>query len=158
MLVRNALEGDFLEIVEKSKEWADIVVEREGVYHVMTAHFRGTCFVAEDMGKMIGYLLGFRSQTHPDQAYLHLVQVDPRMRGHGIGRKLYRRFEEAVKAMGCKKVVASSRPQNRLASRFFEFMGFKHVESKDVVEVDGVMAVRDYNGPGKHVVLWSKDI
>lgn len=158
MLVRNVFEGDFLEIVNKSKEWADIVVEREGIYHVMTAHFRGTCFISEDMGKMLGYLLGFRSQTNPEVAYMHLIQVDPKMRGHGVGRKLYRQFEDAAKAMGCKKVITTSRPQNKLASAFYEYMGFMPVESGNMIEVDGTRAIRDYNGPGKHVIVWSKDI
>ena len=158
MLVRNVFEPDFAEIVGKSRDWGDIVIEREAIYHVMTKHFRGTCFVAEDRGRMIGYLLGFRSQTYPDEAYMHLVQVDPAMRGHGIGRRMFSQFEASARAMGCKKIVAASRPQNRLAMDFYEGLGFKPVQTGDMVEVEGVRAIRDYNGPGKHVVLWSKDI
>jgi GNAT superfamily N-acetyltransferase len=158
MLVRNVFEGDFVEIVNKSREWGDIVIEREAIYHIMTKHFRGTCFVAEDRQRMIGYLLGFRSQSCPDEAYMHLVQVDPAMRGHGIGRRLFTQFEAAAKAMGCRKIMTTSRPQNKTAMAFYEEMGFKPVQAGDMVEVDGVMAIRDYNGPGKPVVLWGKDI
>jgi len=158
MLVRNVFEPDFVEIVNKSREWGDIVIEREAIYHLMTRHFRGTCFVAEDMGRMIGYLLGFRSQSLPDEAYMHLVQVDPALRGHGVGRRLYRQFEASAKAMGCRKVTAASRPQNKTAMAFYEEVGFRPVRAEHMVEVDGVMAIKDYNGPGKPVVLWEKEL
>jgi ribosomal protein S18 acetylase RimI-like enzyme len=158
MLVRNVFENDFLAIVDKSKEWADIVIERDTIYHVLTKHFRSTCFIAEDHQRVIGYLLGFRSQTYPEEAYMHLVQVDPALRGHGVGRRLFGQFEAAVKAMGCKKIVTTSRPQNKTGAKFYEEMGFRPVLSGNVIEVDGVRAIKDYNGPGKHVVLWSKDI
>jgi ribosomal protein S18 acetylase RimI-like enzyme len=158
MLVRNVFENDFLAIVDRSRVWGDIVIERETIYHLMTKHFRGTCFIAEDRQRMTGYLLGFRSQTYPEEAYMHLIQVDPAMRGNGIGRRMFRQFEDSVKAMGCKKVITTSRPQNKMATAFYEVMGLKPVQTGNMIEVDGVMAIKDYNGPGKHVVLWSKDI
>jgi GNAT superfamily N-acetyltransferase len=158
MLVRNVFEADILAIVDKSKEWADIVIERDTIYHVLTRHFRSTCFIAEDRGQTIGYLLGFRSQTYQDEAYMHLVRVDPRLRGHGVGRRLFSQFEAATRALGCKKIITTSRPQNKTAAKFYEEMGFKPVEAGSMIEVDGVRAIKDYNGPGKHVVLWSKDI
>lgn len=158
MLVRNVFEDDFLAIADRSKEWGDIVIERDTIYHILTRHFRGTCFVAEDRQRMIGYLLGFRSQTYPEEAYLHLIQVDPALRGHGIGRRMLRLFEDSVKAMGCKKILATCRPQNRTAMAFYEGVGFKAVQAGTMNEVDGVMAVKDYDGPGRHVVLWAKDL
>ena len=158
MLVRNVFEPDFVEIVNKSREWGDIVIEREAIYHLMTRHFRGTCFVAEDRQRMIGYLLGFRSQSSPEEAYMHLVQVDPALRGHGIGRRMYSQFEAAARAMGCRKVFTTSRPQNKTAAAFYEEMGFRPVQSGDTIEVDGVRAIKDYNGPGKHTVLWCKEL
>lgn len=158
MLVRNAFENDFIAIGDRARDWGDIVIERETIYHLMTKHFRQTCFVAEDRQRMIGYLLGFRSQSAPDEAYMHLIQVDPAMRGNGIGRRMFRQFEDAVRAMGCKKIVTTSRPQNKLAVAFYRRMGLKPVQAGGTIEVDGVTAIKDYNGPGKHVVLWAKDI
>ncbi len=158
MLVRNVFEDDFLAIVDKSKEWGDIVIERDTIYHILTRHFRSTCFIAEDRQRVLGYLLGFRSQTYPEEAYMHLVQVDPAMRGHGIGRRMFNQFEASVKTMGCNRVLTTSRPQNKIAAAFYEEIGFKPVQSGNTIEVDGVMAIKDYNGPGKHIVLWAKKI
>ena len=49
-------------------------------------HFRDTSFVMDDDGEIAGFLCGFRSQTHADEAYIHFVGVDPERRGAGIAR------------------------------------------------------------------------
>ena len=63
-----------------------------------------------------------------------------------------------MKALGCKKIITTSRPQNKTAAKFYEEMGFKPVQAESMIEVDGVKAIKDYNGPGKHVVLWAKEL
>lgn len=158
MLVRNAFENDFLEVAGKAREWGDLVIEREGIYHMMVTHFKETCFIAEDRGRMIGYLLGFRSQTCPDQAFMHLIQVDPSMRGNGIGRRLFNQFQAKVKSMGCKQIYTICRPENKYGLSFHPGMGFNIVKKDNSIEVNGMPAIKDYNGPGKHMILWSKDL
>ena len=158
MLVRNAFPGDFVEIACKSKAWADLVIERESIYHILTEHFKSTCFIAEDRGAMIGYLLGLRSQSDPDIALVHLVQVEPRLRGNGIGRRMFNQFQAEVKKLGCKKIMTHSRPENNSCNRFYKAMGFTTVTNADAVEVNGMPCVKDYNGPGKHRVVWVKDL
>lgn len=158
MLVRNAFSGDFWMVAEKSQEWADIVIEREPIYHIFTEHFRTTSFIAEDRGEMIGYLLGFRSQARPDEAVVHLVQVAPRLRGNGVGRRMFRQFEAAARGLGCSRIAAHSRPENNNCSRFYRAMGFEAASGGNAVVVNGMPCVRDYSGPGKHRVVWAKDI
>jgi predicted GNAT superfamily acetyltransferase len=158
LLVRNAFPGDFVEVTNKSKEWADLVIERESIYHIMVDQFRNTCFIAEDRGEMIGYLLGLRSQTRPEEAYIHLVQVAPRLRGNGIGRRLFKQFQSVVKDMGCTKIVAVSKPENNFCNSYHKSMGFSIVENANTIEIGDVKAIKDFNGPGKHMVLWNKNI
>lgn len=158
MLVRNAFPDDFLGIANKSKEWADLVIERESIYHILTLHFRDTCFIAEDRGEMIGYLLGFRSQARPEEAFIHLVQVAPRLRGNGVGHRLFNQFQSSAKAMGCTKIVTLSKPENNYCNSYHKAMGFSVVDEENTIEVNGMRAIKDYNGPGKHMVLWCKDI
>jgi len=158
MLVRNAFPDDFIEIANKSKEWADIVIERESIYHILTEHFRSTCFIAEDRGEMIGYLLGYRSQTRPEEALVHLIQVKPRLRGNGVGRRMFNQFQAAAKAMGCTRISTHSRPENNNCNRFYKAMGFEVVVGENTIEVNRMPAVKDYNGPGKHRVVWYKRI
>ena len=158
MLVRNAFPNDFLEIANKSKEWADLVIERESIYHIMVEHFKNTCFIAEDRGEMIGYLLGFRSQAHPDVAFIHLIEVAPRLRGNGVGRRLYNQFMITAKAMGCTSIMALGKPENRSCSVFYTAMGFAVEADEHAIEIEGVRAIKDYNGPGKHVAVWRKKL
>ena len=44
-------------------------------------HFRDTSFVAERDGELAGFLVGFLSQSEPEEAYVHFVGVSPAERG-----------------------------------------------------------------------------
>jgi len=109
-------------------------------------HFEGTSFVAErEDGQLAGFLVGFVSQTNPDEAYIHFVGVAPEERGSGLGRDLYQRFFEVVKAHGCSVVRCVTSPANEDSVAFHETLGF---------EADRVAA--DYDGPGEDRVLFVK--
>ena len=47
-------------------------------------HFRNTCFAAEQDGELVAFLVGFVSQTFPDEAYIHFVGVNPMFRKSGL--------------------------------------------------------------------------
>ena len=77
-------------------------------------HFEGTSFVAEDdEGKLVAFLIGFLSQTDPEEAYIHFVGVAPDHRGSGIGRELYERFFAVVAAQGRSRVRCVTSPGER---------------------------------------------
>ncbi|GIO02197.1 GNAT family N-acetyltransferase [Brevibacillus laterosporus] len=38
-------------------------------------HFTHTSFIAEKNGELIGFLIGFLSQIHTDEAYIHFVGI-----------------------------------------------------------------------------------
>ena len=103
-------------------------------------HFRDTSFVAEDDGKLAGFLCGFRSQTFADEAYVHFVGVDPGRRGSGLGRELYERFFAAVAPRTLVRAVTS--PANESSVAFHRTLGF---------EVERIDA--DYDGNGQARVL-----
>jgi ribosomal protein S18 acetylase RimI-like enzyme len=109
-------------------------------------HFEGTSFVAEDeAGELLGFLCGFLSQTNPDEAYIHFVGVSPAHRGEGIGRALYERFFDEVRAEGRSVVRCVTSPLNQESVAFHEALGFA---------VDRV--AEDYDGPGEDRVLLAK--
>jgi ribosomal protein S18 acetylase RimI-like enzyme len=103
-------------------------------------HFRDTSFVAEDDGRIVGFLCGFRSQTFDDEGYIHFVGVDPAFRGGGLGRALYERFFEAVAPRPVVRAVTS--PVNERSVAFHRALGF------EVERVD-----EDYDGSGEARVL-----
>ena len=103
-------------------------------------HFRDTSFAWEEDGELYGFLCGFRSQTFPDEAYIHFVGVDPAQRGRGIARSLYERFFDAVQP--CSVVRAVTSPMNERSVAFHRALGF---------EVERVDAA--YDGGGEARVL-----
>ena len=106
-------------------------------------HFEGTSFVAESKdGELAGFVCGFLSQTADDEAYIHFVGVDPEARGSGLGRALYERFFEEVRASGRSVVRCVTSPANERSVAFHESLGF---------EVERV--VPDYDGPGEDRAL-----
>lgn len=109
-------------------------------------HFEGTSFVAEDgKGDLVGFLCGFLSQTNDDEAYIHFVGVTPDKRGEGLGRTLYERFFEEVRAQERSVVRCVTSPVNENSVAFHEALGF---------EVERV--VENYDGPGEDRVLLVK--
>lgn len=107
-------------------------------------HFEGTSFVAEDAGELVGFLCGFLSQTREDEAYIHLVGVDPARRGQGIGTALYERFLEEARAHGRAVVRCAVSPSDD-ALAFHRALGFQMER-----------VVPDYEGPGEDRALLVK--
>ncbi|MFL5926078.1 MAG: GNAT family N-acetyltransferase [Gaiellaceae bacterium] len=103
-------------------------------------HFRDTSFVAEDGGALAAFLCGFRSQTFPDEAYVHFVGVDPGRRGSGLGRELYELFFAAVAPRATVRAVTA--PVNESSVAFHRALGF------EVERID-----EDYDGRGEARVL-----
>ncbi len=109
-------------------------------------HFEGTSFVADDdEGELAGFVIGFLSQTDPEEAYIHFIGVSPARRGEGIGRTLYERFFAEAREQGRSLVRCVTSPANEDSIAFHEALGF---------EVDRV--AEDYDGPGEDRVLLLK--
>lgn len=115
-------------------------------------HFRQTCFVAVKEGRIVGFVLGFLSQSLPDEAYIRLVMVDPACRGMGIARALYEEFIEAVREKGRSAVVCVTAPSKSDSIAFHSRLGFR-MEAQDRA-VEGLPVCDDYDGRGgKRVVF-----
>jgi ribosomal protein S18 acetylase RimI-like enzyme len=120
-------------------------------------HFGDTSFAVEnEEGRVAAFLVGFRSQSHPDEAYIHFVGVDPAYRGHGIGAALYRGFFERVLAQGVTRVHAVTSPVNRGSVAFHQAMGFDVEPGDDVV--DDIPVQTNYDGVGGSRVRFVKTL
>ena len=152
---RRIREQDFLEIMRLAESCDPIPLERDSIYHLFTRDFGDTCFVAVDKGRIVAFLLGIISQTNRRIGYVHNICVDPNWRRRGIGRRLYQRFMSKIADQGCRRVFLIVNPANRVSIEFHKRLGFEECLDDELVELGGVKAIRDYNGPGKHmVVLW----
>ncbi len=122
--------------------------------HLFFEHFGPTSFVIEDGGKIVAFLVGFVSQTDPQEAYIHFVGVHPAYRARNVGRELYQRFFETVLARGVEVVRCITSPVNSASIAFHTRMGFTLEPSDD--EINGLPVARDYDGPGEHRVRFRK--
>ncbi|MRG59374.1 GNAT family N-acetyltransferase [Agromyces sp. CFH 90414] len=118
-------------------------------------HLADTSFIAEDDRGLAAFLIGFRSQSDPRAAYIHFVGVRPDLRGGGLARMLYEAFFAEARAAGCVRVDAITGPANRRSQAFHRAMGF---EVTGDTEIDGVLAWRDYDGPGEHRVGFTRSL
>lgn len=52
------------------------------------SHFSGTCALAEQDGRVLGFVSGYRPPDEPDTLFIWQVAVDPAARGMGLGQRL----------------------------------------------------------------------
>nr|WP_156289520.1 GNAT family N-acetyltransferase [Oceanobacillus salinisoli] len=119
-------------------------------------HFNNTSFIAEKDGQIIGFLIGFLSQSHTDVAYIHIVGVSPDHRKSQIGKQLYNKFFNVVKKNNRNVVRAVTSPVNKISIAYHTKMGF-NIENGDK-EVDGVSVHSNYDGPNQDRVLFVKKV
>lgn len=141
--IRHAKPSDYGRIIGRVNVWWAGREMAPMLPKLFFIHFEGTSFVAEDeAGELVGFVCGFLSQTVDDEAYIHFVGVDPEARGTGLGRMLYERFFDEVRANGRTVIRCVTSPVNERSVAFHQSLGF---ETERVVP--------DYDGPGEDRVL-----
>jgi ribosomal protein S18 acetylase RimI-like enzyme len=112
----------------------------------------------DEEGVVIGFLVGFISPDRPDRAYVHMVATDPNHRRVGLGRALYERFFEDVRARGVRRVTAITWPGNRVSVGFHRAMGFTATEGSGTQRLYGTPAFPDYDAEGDDRVVFSREL
>jgi len=119
-------------------------------------HFANTSFIVEDEEQIVGFLIGFLSQTHLKESYIHFVGVHPAYRKQNLGKKLYEEFFKVVRQNDRNFVRCVTSPVNKVSIAFHTKMGFK-VEDGDQT-IDGVSIHSGYDGSNKDRVLFVKEL
>ncbi len=110
-------------------------------------HFNNTSFIVEVQGQLVGFLIGFLSQSEPSNAYIHFVGVHPEHRKQHLGQALYERFFALARARGAHAVRAITGTVNTGSQAFHTRLGFKVSEP-----------IPDYDGPGDDRVTMKKTL
>ncbi|ALR12067.1 GNAT family N-acetyltransferase [Mycobacteroides saopaulense] len=119
-------------------------------------HFASTSWIVEENDELAAFLVGFHSADHNDQAYIHFVGVDPRLRGQGIARRLYDVFFTQARTAGRTVVKAITSPNNDGSIAYHGALGFT-VQPGDK-EINGLPVHSDYDGPGEDRVCFVRRI
>jgi predicted GNAT superfamily acetyltransferase len=154
--IRPLRPSDFAPVIAVIDEWWGGRTMAPMLPRLFFDHFTDTSFAADQDGALAGFLVGFISQSQPGTAYIHFVGVDPGERGHGVGRRLYGTFFDAVWAKGCTRVRAVTSPVNTGSVAFHRRMGFR-LEPGDV-QVHGNPVAAGYDGPGQDRVRFVRDL
>jgi L-amino acid N-acyltransferase YncA len=156
MVSREIRESDYLLVITVLNEWWDGRQMADMLPRLFFKHFRYTSFIVEENEQILGFLIGFISQTYLEQAYIHFIGIHPEHRGAGIGKKLYSKFFETVKEKGCKTVHLVTSPINQNSIAYHLKMGFE-MEKGDIHN-DGVWVHIGYDGPQEDRVLFTKKL
>ncbi|RAL24203.1 GNAT family N-acetyltransferase [Thermoflavimicrobium daqui] len=154
MLTRSVCAADYKEVISVLNEWWGGRQMTDMLPKLFFVHFQNTSFIIEKDGRIIGFLIGFISQTYLNEAYVHFVGVHPKYRKKGIAKRLYELFFEAVQKRGCEIVRCLTSPANHTSIAFHTKMGFQ-IEKGDY-EVNGISIHKDYDGQGQERVLFVK--
>jgi len=160
MIFRQAREEEFLNVFEFVSHCKPLESYAEHVYKIMLRHFNNSCFVVEEEKKIVGFVLGFVSQTDMKTYFLWQIGIKLSHQGRGIGKKLLTLIEEDIRKLGCVRIEVTVDPVNTASQSLFEKMGYKNISSQEgeTVEVNSFMAVKDYYKPGRHFMLYEKYI
>jgi|WetSurMetagenome_2_1015567.scaffolds.fasta_scaffold159226_3 GNAT superfamily N-acetyltransferase len=154
LLIRHAEPSDYQPIIAVLDDWWGGRRMTDMLPKLFFVHFRPTSFVAEHDGRIVGFVIGFVSQTFSEEAYIHFTGIHPEFRKKGLARALYERFFAAVGKRGCRTVRCVTSPVNKNSIAFHRRMGFS-IEDSDMI-VDGVPVVEGYDGKGEGRVLFCK--
>lgn len=154
--VRQAEPSDYPFIASVVNEWWGGRNVADMLPRLFFVHFRQTSFVAIQGENIVGFLVGFVSQTFSNEAYIHFAGVHPAFRKKGIGHAIYKRFFEAVKKDGCTVVRCITSPVNKGSISFHQRLGFSITPSKKIIE--GIPVAENYDGRGGDRVLFYKTL
>jgi len=156
VVIRHLEQDDYQPIISVVDEWWGGRPMAAMLPKLFFIHFSSTSFTAVDDGQIVGFLIGFVSQTFPDQAYVHFISVHPARRGEGLGRLLYEHFFVTAASLGCRTAQCVTAPVNRNSIAFHRRIGFSLLDSD--YKVDGMPVAVGYDGEGEDRVIFTKDL
>ncbi|MBN8210529.1 GNAT family N-acetyltransferase [Bacillus sp. NTK071] len=156
MQIRNVKQSDYYVISPIINEWWNGRQMADMLPKLFFDHFTSTSFVAEEDGEVIGFLIGFLSQTHLHEGYIHFVGVHPKYRGRNIGKQLYYEFFKTIKLYGRSIVRCVTSPVNKASIAYHIRMGFE-IEGGNRV-VNGIAVHSNYDGPDRERVVFVKKL
>lgn len=156
MQIRNVRESDYDTIITVINEWWGGRHMADMLPRLFLKHFNGTSFIIEDSKIIVGFLIGFVSQTYLNQAYIHFIGIKPEYRRKDYGKRLYQEFFKIVKEKGCDTVYLVTSPINKNSIAFHTQIGFDVGEGNTIAE--GVTVNTNYDGLGEDRVIFVKKI
>ena len=156
MKIRNVRPSDYPNIIANLDDWWGGRKMSCMLPRLFFEHFCDTSFIIEENDQIVAFLIGFLSNSHPKESYIHFVGVHPQYRRSGYGRLLYERFFDTVRQRNRSLVRCGTSPINTTSIAFHTHMGFQIVPGEAVR--DGVAYDPDHDGPGEDRVCFIRQV
>lgn len=91
----------------------------------MIMFFPDTFFVAEEDGKIVGYVIAGTKGNNPKEAYGSKIAVLPEYQGTGVSSKLMSNLRYILREKGIERIFLLVRPENDKARRIYMNWGFE---------------------------------
>jgi len=128
--IRNAKPSDHENIISVIPDWWGGRDLSNSVPKLLLIYFSPTSFVAIKNSELCGFLIGFFSQSFPNEGYIHFAGVHPEFRSNGLAKTLYQKFYD-VCSLDSRNIIRScTAPINKLSifysplSEYFQTTGF----------------------------------
>lgn len=148
MKILKCTRNDYLNIIHDIDDFWDNSTIRELHHPIFIHEFGNSSFVIKHNDTIIGYLLGFLSQTEP-LGYIHLVAIRNGYRLSGYATHLYSIFIQHCILKGFNKVKSITSPENKTSISFHLKLGFEAVEP-------GI--IKNYSALGHDKVVFEKTL
>ncbi|MDF2946467.1 MAG: family N-acetyltransferase [Bacillales bacterium] len=156
MKLRFVIASDYDTILAQINEWWGGRQMSDMLPMLFFEHFNNTSFIAEKDGEVTGFLIGFLSQSNPDEAYIHFVGVHPKYRKQKIGKVLYEEFFKISRQNGRSIIRCVTSPVNKDSINFHMKMGFSIEKGNKMT--DSISVFQDYDGPNQDRVVFKKKL
>jgi diaminobutyrate acetyltransferase len=158
LIIRSVSEKEFMRIHSFVSDCDVLETYPEHVYRILLRHFGDTCLVAESDGVIVGFLLGFRSQTRADLFFIWQIGVSVSARRQGVGAAILRDVENRLSSHEAARIECTIDPENEPSIRLFESQGYVNVASREgeTISIAGHPSVKDFYMPGRHFALYEK--
>ncbi|MCG8326498.1 MAG: GNAT family N-acetyltransferase [Chitinophagales bacterium] len=153
MRIQQIKEGDYDAIIPLLNQWWNGRLMTDMLPRLFFKHFQNTSFIIKDDTEIIGFIIGFISQSEPNCAYVHFIGVHPAYRNQKIGKSLYQHFFSVVKNYNIKEIECVTSPKNKASTCFHKKLGFSAVDNI-YKNNDQIPYFENYDGIGEDRVVF----
>lgn len=95
-------------------------------YLLLASHFSGTSVVAEENGRLLGFVAAYRPPSRPEALFVWQVGVHPDARGMGLAGRMLDWLFESPGSHGARWLEATVTPDNQPSNRLFQSFARRH--------------------------------
>lgn len=119
IVIRAPAVSDGAEIWRIVKESGTLDLNSAYLYLLLCKDFSETCVVAEQNGRLVGFVTGYRPPQHKEVIFLWQVGVDLACRGQGLGKRMVKAFLRSEGARGAAHLETTISPSNQASQALF---------------------------------------